>query len=112
MKKDSFEKIVIEKGIEPLAKAIVDSQRTYGLDGSRLTEIATEHALRLYPQMKADAAFARLYSESTDLRRAYEVVKSAGWLSDSGSPSGLQIQKNSDPAYAEAMRKRLEALGL
>lgn len=76
---DSFEKMVKDRGIVAIAKAMVDEQRAYGIDETRFTQLATEHAQRLYPDKMPDAAFAKLFSDTGPdgvvLRKAHALTK-------------------------------------
>jgi hypothetical protein len=75
--KDSWQSIVKQYGVIAVAKTIATDNDAHGLDEATLTQLATEHAKRLYPDMRADAAFAKLYSgaDGIELRKAMQVVK-------------------------------------
>jgi hypothetical protein len=83
---DSFEKMVKDRGIVAVAKTMVDEQRAYGIDETKFTQLATEHAQRLYPNDRPDTAFAKLFSgngpDGVVLRKAHAIAKSAGPMFD------------------------------
>jgi len=83
---DSFEKMVKDRGIVAVAKTVVDEQRAYGIDETKFTQLATEHAQRLYPNDRPDTAFAKLFSgngpDGVVLRKAHAIAKAAGPMFD------------------------------
>ena len=83
---DSFEKMVKDRGIVAVAKTMVDEQRAYGIDETKFTQLATEHAQRLYPNDRPDTAFAKLFSgngpDGVVLRKAHAIAKAAGPMFD------------------------------
>ncbi|HMF28917.1 MAG TPA: hypothetical protein VKE42_09100 [Candidatus Cybelea sp.] len=74
-KKDTWQSIAKEYGVIAVAKMIADDGDAHGLGEAELTQLATEHAVKAYPGKKPDAAFAALYSESLDLRKALQIAK-------------------------------------
>jgi hypothetical protein len=72
--------VVKRYGIVSLAKSMVQDEKSYGLDEFEFTRLATEHAQRAYPNMNADAAFAKVFSDNgadgVMLRKAHALTKS------------------------------------
>jgi hypothetical protein len=67
--------VVKQYGIVALAKSMVKDQKAYGLDEHAFTQLATEHAARLYPNDRPDAAFSKLYQSEESVRRACAIAK-------------------------------------
>jgi hypothetical protein len=67
--------VVKQYGIVALAKSMVQEQKSYGLDEHQFTQLATEHAQRLYPNDRPDVAFSKLYQSEESVRRACAVAK-------------------------------------
>jgi hypothetical protein len=70
----------IAKGsIIAVAKAMTDENRSFGITEHEFTELATEHAERLFPDKTREGAFAKLFcdngADSVVLRKAYSLVK-------------------------------------
>jgi hypothetical protein len=112
--------LVKSAGIVAVAKAIVDEGRSYGIDEHEFTRLATEHAQRAYPNMSADAAFAKVFSDNGPdgvmLRKAHALTKSRFDLEPVyvGGPDATHEAINSteqSEAYAqlEAMAAKLRA---
>jgi hypothetical protein len=72
-----WQKIVKDHGFETVVKMVAEDSDARGLGEAELTALATEHAQKAYPNLSADRAFARLHSESLDLRKALTVAKLA-----------------------------------
>jgi hypothetical protein len=68
--------VVKQYGIVALAKSMVKDQKAYGLDEHTFTQLATEHAARLYPNDRPDSAFSKLYESEESVRRAMQISKS------------------------------------
>jgi hypothetical protein len=79
MQKDSLQTIVKDHGIVAFAKMVADDGDAHGLDEETFTRLATEHAVKLYPDKRPDAAFAKLFSDQSPdgvaLRKAHTVIK-------------------------------------
>jgi hypothetical protein len=79
----TFSKIVKDLGIVQVAKGIVLHGRSDGtsITEQELTKAITDHAVRLHPNLRPDAAFAKVYADDTTeaeiLRRACQIVKDA-----------------------------------
>jgi hypothetical protein len=67
--------VVKQYGIVALAKSMVQDQKSYGLDEHQFTQLATEHAQRVYPNDRPDAAFSKLFQTEESVRRACQVAK-------------------------------------
>jgi hypothetical protein len=67
--------VVKQYGIVALAKSMVQDQKSYGLDEHQFTQLATEHAQRVYSNDRPDVAFSKLYQSEESVRRACQVVK-------------------------------------
>jgi hypothetical protein len=74
-KRMDWQNIVKNHGFETVVKMIADDGESYGISEAELTALAVEHAKRQHPNLPADRAFARLHSESLDLRKALTVAK-------------------------------------
>jgi hypothetical protein len=71
-----FVQSVVKKfGIVALAKSMVQHEKSYGLDEHTFTQLATEHASRLYPNDRPDSAFSKLYESEESVRRACQLAK-------------------------------------
>jgi hypothetical protein len=68
--------VVKQYGIVALAKSMVQDQKSYGLDEHQFTQLATEHAQRIYPNDRPDSAFSKLYQSEEAVRRACAIAKS------------------------------------
>ena len=62
--------VVKQYGIVALAKSMVQEQKAFGLDEHTFTQLATEHAQRVYPNDRPDVAFSKLYQSEENVRRA------------------------------------------
>jgi hypothetical protein len=67
--------VVKQYGIVALAKSMVQDQKSYGLDEHQFTQLATEHAQRVYLNDRPDVAFSKLYQSEESVRRACQVAK-------------------------------------
>jgi hypothetical protein len=67
--------VVKQYGIVALAKSMVQHEKSYGLDEHTFTQLATEHASRLYPNDRPDSAFSKLYESEESVRRACAIAK-------------------------------------
>jgi hypothetical protein len=77
---ESLRDIAKTSGIHAIAKAMVDENRSYGLTEVEFTEIATEDAVRKFPDAKTPAAaFSQMFTDNSPygltLRRAHAVVR-------------------------------------
>jgi hypothetical protein len=70
-----WQNIVKDHGFETVVKMIATDKDSHGLDEHMLTQLATEHACKIYKDKRPDAAFAALYSGSIDLRKAMQIAK-------------------------------------
>ena len=74
--------VVKQYGIVALAKSMVQDQKSYGLDEHQFTQLATEHAQRIYPNDRPDVAFSKLYQSEESVRRACNVLKAMPFVAD------------------------------
>jgi hypothetical protein len=101
--------VVKQYGIVALAKSMVQDQKSYGLDEHQFTQLATEHAQRVYPNDRPDSAFSKLYQSEESVRRACQVAKSMP-LVVSLEPlqvGGESARDVNDPSEAIAQLKQL-----
>jgi hypothetical protein len=77
--------IVKTHGPVALAKLLVDDGEAHGISEHELTDAITAHAKAAHPGISPDAAFAKVFTASTDegatLRKAVSLAKAASWLS-------------------------------
>jgi hypothetical protein len=101
--------VVKQYGIVALAKSMVQDQKSYGLDEHQFTQLATEHAQRVYPNDRPDAAFSKLYETEESVRRACQVAKSMPFqVSFEPVQVGAEdAQAVNDPAKAIEQLKQL-----
>jgi hypothetical protein len=99
MTRDQHLQKIAEHGVVALAKMLAEDGDSRGISETEFTALVTAEAKRAHPQLSEAQAFAKVFSASTDdgaaLRRAHATIKNAGWLSDGGSATGLQIAKGS-----------------
>jgi hypothetical protein len=97
MKHDSLERIAKDGGVIAICKALVAGNDAHGVSETKLTELITAEAMRDNPGLTGPQAFSKVYTAPTTegeiVRRAIRVSKEAGWLSDTGSPTGMQFAK-------------------
>ena len=74
--------VVKQYGIVALAKSMVQDQKSYGLDEFTFTNLATEHAQRVYPNDRPDSAFSKLYESEESVRRACQIAKAMPFVAD------------------------------
>ena len=74
--------VVKQYGVVALAKSMVQDQKSYGLDEHQFTQLATEHAQRVYLNDRPDVAFSKLYQSEESVRRACAVCKSMPFVAD------------------------------
>jgi hypothetical protein len=103
---DSFEKMVKDRGIVAVAKAMVDEDRSYGLTETEFVTLATEDAVRKFPGEKtADRAFTRMFTDNgadgLAIRRAHRVVRAE----QLGTAHAKAADRGSNSAYGELMHK-------
>jgi hypothetical protein len=101
--------VVKQYGIVALAKSMVQDQKSYGLDEHQFTQLATEHAQRVYPNDRPDVAFSKLYQSEESVRRACAIAKSMPFVV---SLEPVQVgaedaQAVNDPSEAIAQLKQL-----
>jgi hypothetical protein len=101
--------VVKQYGIVALAKSMVQDQKSYGLDEHTFTNLATEHAQRVFPNDRPDAAFSKLYQSEESVRRACAIAKSMPFVV---SLEPVQVgaedaQAVNDPAKAIEQLKQL-----
>jgi hypothetical protein len=101
--------VVKQYGIVALAKSMVQDQQSYGLDEYQFTQLATEHAQRVYPNDRPDVAFSKLYQSEESVRRACQVAKSMPFQVDLQplQVGGESAQAVNDPSEAIAQLKQL-----
>jgi hypothetical protein len=77
-------KIAQEVGVIKIAQDIADRGNSFGISELELTQLATEHAQRIYPNDRPDSAFSKLFSgndaDGVTLRRAIGVAKAAPFV--------------------------------
>jgi hypothetical protein len=103
--------VVKQYGIVALAKSMVQDQKSYGLDEHQFTQLATEHAQRVYPKDRPDVAFSRLYQSEESVRRARQIAKSMPFVVslEPVQVGGSAAQAVNDPSEAIAQLKQLGA---
>jgi hypothetical protein len=74
--------IVKTYGVVALAKYMAEQNTSFGVTEEELTRLATEHATRVFPGDRPDVAFTKLYTDSSELRDAIEIAKSAALQDD------------------------------
>jgi hypothetical protein len=106
---DSLASIAKDIGIVGVAKAIVSEQRSYGISESEFVGLVTEHAAKQHPELRPDAAFAKLYESEEIVRRACSVLKSAPLVADLTplQVGGTDAQALDDPQAALAQLPEL-----
>jgi hypothetical protein len=102
-------------GAVAVAKIINADQDAHGLSEADYTTILTEHAARLYPNDRPDAAFAKVFADNgTDgvvLRKAHAVVKAAQFDAFSVVPQVISGGEWRDDDDREQALKQLAAIG-
>jgi hypothetical protein len=100
--------VVKQYGIVALAKSMVQDQKSYGLDEHQFTQLATEHAQRVYLNDRPDVAFSELYRSEESVRRACAVAKAAAPYFDPQVQvvGGTDVNPN-DPSAALAALHRI-----
>jgi hypothetical protein len=103
---ETLRDIVKTAGIYAAAKTVVDSGRGFGLSEAEFTEIATEDAVRIFPNAKTPAAaFSQMFTDNSPygltLRRAHALVRAEQLY----GPTAKAADRGSNSAYAELMRK-------
>ena len=68
---DTLQSIIKQHGVIAFAKMVADDGDAHGLDEETFTRLVTEHAQKLYPSMRPDAAFSKLYCDSGEDGRAF-----------------------------------------
>jgi hypothetical protein len=103
--------VVKQYGIVALAKSMVKDQKSYGLDELSFTQLATEHAQRVYPNDRPDVAFSKLFEGEESVRRARNISKIASAAFDVTivTPGDATYQTVNDTEQSEAYQQ-LEAL--
>jgi hypothetical protein len=103
--------VVKQYGIVALAKSMVQDQKSYGLDEYQFTQLATEHAQRVYPNDRPDSAFSKLYESEESVRRACQIAKAMPFVADVVPlvVGGTAAQNVDDPSEAIAQLKELGA---
>jgi hypothetical protein len=101
--------IVKTNGIIAVAKAMVEEGRGYGLTEEEFTEIATEDAVRKFPDARTPAAaFSQMFTDGTAnglmLRQAHRVVRAE----QLGSTYAKAADRGPNSAYDELMTKAKE----
>jgi hypothetical protein len=79
---ESFEKMVKDMGVTRVCKAICDLGDGSRITEKELTEAITEHAKRLHPDLKPDAAFAKVFTsqDATGITTTIDAANRAIWL--------------------------------
>jgi hypothetical protein len=110
-----IERLCLMTFVTALCKSMVSDQKAYGLDEEAFTKLATEEASRRWPDMRPDAAFAKLFSDlgpdGVVLRKAHNVVKNMPFRADV-TPlvvGGEDTRDLSDESEAIAQLKELGA---
>jgi hypothetical protein len=105
---DSFEKMVADRGIVAVAKAMTDENRSYGLTETDFVALATEDAVRKFPGEAADRAFTRMFTDGgadgLTLRRAHALVRAEQLY----GPTVKSADRGSNSAYGELLTKAEE----
>jgi hypothetical protein len=89
--------IIKNYGVVALCKYMIESSSSFGIDEHQLVALATEDAQRRYPSDTSAGAFAKLFMESSELREAVEIAKSAA-LQDAVT---AEVERDSRAACAE-----------
>jgi hypothetical protein len=112
---ESLSKIIKDAGFIAVANAMTDEGRAFGIDEHEFTMFATEHAQKLYPDIKSPAAaFAKLFTadgvDSLILRKAHAVVKAslAEQMFGPTFPAHAKADRSEGKAYSELMSKAEE----
>ena len=78
---DTIEKMVSDRGIVAVAKTISERGINRSVDEATFTSLVSEYAQRLYPTLRRDQAFSKLFSADTEeaatIRKAHAVVKNS-----------------------------------
>jgi hypothetical protein len=74
--------VVKQYGIVAMAKSMVQDQKSYGLDEHQFTQLATEHAQRIYSNDRPDVAFSKLYQGEESVRRACQIAKAMPFVAN------------------------------
>jgi hypothetical protein len=95
-------------GIHAIAKAMVDENRSYGLTEVEFTEIATEDAVRKFPDAKTPAAaFSQMFTDNSPygltLRRAHALVRAEQLYGPT-----VKANRSEGKAYNELLAKAAE----
>jgi hypothetical protein len=101
--------VVKQYGIVALAKSMVQDQKSYGLDEHQFTQLATQHAQRVYPKDRPDVAFSKLYQSEESVRRACQISKSMPFVVslEPVQVGGESARAVNDPAEAIEQLKQL-----
>jgi hypothetical protein len=108
---DNLTKIAEDIGIVRVAKAIVDEQRSFGIDEHEFVALVTEHAKRLHPNLSGVQAFAKVYESEPSVWQACAVLKAMPLVADL-TPlvvGGEDAQATDNPAKAVEQLKQIGA---
>ena len=104
---DSFEKMVKDRGIVAVAKAMVAEDRSFGLTETEFVTLATEDAVRKFPNKSPAAAFSQLFTDhgadGLTIRRAHRVVRD-----EQLGTVYAKADRSEGTAYNELMAKAAE----
>jgi hypothetical protein len=105
---ESIVKIVKDAGFIAVAKVMADESRSYGLTEAEFVELATEDAVKKFPDKTPDAAFSQMFTDNgadgLAIRRAHRVVRAE----QLGTAHAKAADRGSKSAYAELMHKARE----
>jgi hypothetical protein len=102
-----------------LAKYICESG-AHGISESEFTSALTKLAAEQHPELRPDAAFAKIYETEETVRRACQVLKAAPFAANGAAPyldlqpqvvGGEDARDVNDPSAALAAIKRLTEIG-
>ena len=75
----SVQKQLEQMGAERVAKAVVSAERSFSVTGDEFASLVQKRAVSLYPALRPDVAFSKLYCAQTPegelLRRADNIIK-------------------------------------
>jgi hypothetical protein len=105
---ESLRDIAKTSGILAIAKVMLGEGRSYGLTETEFTEIATENALKLFPNAKTPAAaFSQMFldggPDGLTLRRAHALVRAEQLYGPT-----VKANRSEGAAYDELMAKAAE----
>jgi hypothetical protein len=110
---ESIAKIIKDAGFIAVAKAMADENRSYGLTETEFVALATENAVRKFPDKTPAAAFTRMFTDGgadgLAIRRAHAVVKASHLEQMFGPTFPAHAKARSEgSAYDELLAKAAE----